>query len=98
MSIRILESAKLDLTLGFHFYENQEEGLGFSFLDSLFADIDSLQLYAGIHAKVFGFHRSLAARFPFAIYYSLEANEVFVHAVLDCREDPERTQDRLRNP
>jgi hypothetical protein len=29
------------------FYERQETGLGWYFLDSLFSDIDSLLLYAG---------------------------------------------------
>jgi hypothetical protein len=35
---------------GFRFYEAQDEGLGDYFLNSIFSDIDSLQLYAGIHA------------------------------------------------
>jgi len=32
-------------------------------------DIDSLQLYGGIHQKYFGFHRMLSRLFPFTIYY-----------------------------
>lgn len=44
MKIRILESASQDLIDGFHFYEKQAIGLGNYFLDSLFSDIDSLQV------------------------------------------------------
>ena len=57
MKIIILPSAREDLAEGFRFYEQQEEGLGSYFLESLFSDIDSLRLYAGIHRKVFGSHR-----------------------------------------
>jgi len=54
MRLRILESAKEDLIEGYHFYEEQTPGLGAYFLDLLFADIDSLVVYAGIHSKVNG--------------------------------------------
>jgi hypothetical protein len=55
------------------FYGEQGEGLGAYFLDSVFADIDSLTLYGGIHTKVFGYHRLLARRFPYAVYYRMDA-------------------------
>jgi hypothetical protein len=47
-------------------------GLGHYFLDSLFADIELLTDYSGVHASVFGYHRSLSKRFPFAIYYRVK--------------------------
>jgi hypothetical protein len=37
----------------------------------------------------------LASRFPWAIYYRLEKEEVVVRAVLDCRRDPARVAERL---
>lgn len=49
MKIKFLDSAHHDLIEGYWFYEKQEEGLGNYFLDTLFSDIDSLQIYAGIH-------------------------------------------------
>jgi hypothetical protein len=54
MRILILPSARDDLADGFAFYERQEAGLGNYFLESLFSDIESLRLYAGIHPKQFG--------------------------------------------
>jgi len=65
------------------------------FLDSLFSDIDSLQLYAGIHSVYFGYYRLLSRRFPFAIYYRVVNDVARVHAVLDCRRDPAAIEDRL---
>ena len=44
MKIIILPSARDDLADGFDFYERPRAGLGDYFLDSLFSDIDSLQL------------------------------------------------------
>ncbi|MCL0060446.1 transposase [Dehalococcoidia bacterium] len=69
MRIKLLSTALEDLSDGRLFYEKQGEGLGEYFFDSLFSDIDSLMLYGGIHPKVFGYHRMLSKRFPYAIYY-----------------------------
>jgi plasmid stabilization system protein ParE len=97
MKIKILESAKQDLREGFHFYEAQEAGIGSYFVESLFSDIESLRLFGGIHSVHFGrYHRLLSKRFPFAVYYRIEANEVRVYAVLDCRRDPAWIRKRLQ--
>ena len=95
MRIEILDEAQDDLVEGFRFYERQEAGVGSYFLDCLFSDIESLLLYAGIHQVVFGYHRSLSKRFPFAIYYRVDGNVAYVHAVLDCRRDPSWIRKRL---
>jgi len=97
MKIRILDSASQDLIDGYHFYEKQESGLGDYFIDSLFSDIDSLQIYAGIHPIFFGkYYRMLAKRFPFAVYYQVTGDEVLVYAVLDCRQNPAWVRQKLR--
>jgi plasmid stabilization system protein ParE len=96
MKIVILPSACDDLVDGFHFYEDQGEGLGVYFLESLFSDVDSLILYAGIHRKIFGSHRLLSKRFPYAIYYTIESQTIRVKAVLDCRRNPAVHRRKLR--
>jgi hypothetical protein len=88
MQLRILPSAFGDLDRGRAFYAQHGEELGDYFLDSLFADIDSLALYAGIHMIVWGFHRMLARRFPYAIYYKVDGDVCTVWRVLDCRRNP----------
>ena len=88
MTLSILPSALEDLAAGSAFYEQQQRGVGSNFLESLFSDIDSLAITAGVHRKVFGFHRLLAKRFPYAIYYTFEQGTVEIRAVLDCRRDP----------
>jgi plasmid stabilization system protein ParE len=95
MKIEILDLAEKDLIDGFIFYELQSKGLGDYFLDSLFSDIESLYLYAGIHTLHFGYYRLLAKRFPFAIYYRLHEDIIHVYAILDCRRNPAWIRDRL---
>ncbi len=97
VKIHILIAARQDLADGRDFYDRQAEGVGYNFLDSLFSDIDSLALHAGIHRKVFGFHRMLSRRFPWAVYYRFDAaGAVVVYRVLDCRQDPGKTRAALR--
>jgi plasmid stabilization system protein ParE len=98
MNVRILRSAFNDLAAGREFYERQGEGVGAYFFDSLFSEVDSLSVFGGIHGKTSGFHRLLARRFPYAIYYKMDsAGSVVVYRVLDCRQDPERIRKELKS-
>ena len=97
MRIQIFDNAKLDIVDGFPFYEAQANAVGHYFLDSLYSDIDSLGLYAGIHRKQpKDFHWMLSKRFPYAIYYTVADDLVSVHAILDCRQGPGRIEERLK--
>jgi len=94
--IEILDQAEQDLIEGFRFYESQQKGLGANFLTNLYADIESLRIYGGVHRQVFKtYHRLLSRRFPFAVFYQVRNNIVFIHAVLDCRRDPAWLRRRL---
>jgi len=96
VNVRLLESALRHLVEGHRFYEAQAPQLGTHFLRSLFSDIDALAVHGGVHPTFHGFHRSLSKRFPFAIYYTVAAEEVRVHAVLDCRRRPWWIREQLR--
>jgi hypothetical protein len=96
VKVEILGAALEDLCEGRFFYEKQGEGVGEYFLDALFSDSDSLVLYGGIHAEVFGFHRLLARRFPYAIYDKMGDDVAVVFRVLDLRQNPRKTRDALR--
>ncbi len=98
MKLRILSSALQDLKAGRDFYERQAPGMGNYFQECLFDDIDRLTRHGGIHRIVFGFHRLLSKRFPYAIYYRIDGQDMaVVYRVLDCRRDPDGTQDDLRD-
>ena len=96
MKVKILSLAIHDIESGQRFYEQNQQGLGIYFLDTLFSDIDSLLLYAGVHQQFFGYYRSLSKRFPYAIYYKMNAETIEVWRVLDCRENSVKTANALK--
>jgi hypothetical protein len=58
VKIEILDQAEQDLLEGFQFYEEQQKGLGTYFPANLFSDIESLQLYGGVHRQAYKkYHR-----------------------------------------
>jgi hypothetical protein len=96
MKIEILDQATRDLVDGCRFYEEQGVGLGSYFLTNLYADIESLRIYAGIHHRTYkNYYRLLSRRFPFAVFYTIGENTVYIHAVLDCRRNPAWIRKRL---
>lgn len=96
MKVRILSSASRDLIEGYRFYEDQAEGVGSRFLDTLFFEIDSLAVTGGIHPLHFEkYHRLLSKKFPFAVYYRVEGQTILIYAVLDCRRNPAWIRRRL---
>ena len=97
MSIVLHDAARQDLLAGYWFYEEQSAGLGAYVLDSLYSDVDSLLIHHGVHRMVFGAHRSLSKRFPFAIYYETNETTISVLAILDCRRDPAMILRHLHN-
>ena len=98
MRIKISEDASQDLINGYNFYEEQEPGVGEYFLDSLFSSIDSLVLYYGIQQKFFGkYFRMLSRTFPYAIYYSHDEEIIYIHSVLDVRQNPTFIKHRLED-
>ena len=88
MKIKITDDAKFHIENAIKFYESQNSGLGRYFLDSISSDIESLQIYFGIHIKIKNYYRFLSKRFPYAVYYKYDEKNIYIYAVLDCRKNP----------
>jgi plasmid stabilization system protein ParE len=84
----VLSDAAQDIEAARDFYEVQEVGVGDYFVDSVLSDIESIAEFSGIHPQHFEFHRMLASRFPFGIYYREHGPQTRVFAVLDLRRNP----------
>ncbi|PVY75499.1 hypothetical protein C8D92_107222 [Tamilnaduibacter salinus] len=93
----LLDDAVGDLDAAVSFYESMECGLGDYCFDSLISDIEGLTFFAGIHPVHFGAHCLRAKRFPFNIYYEWDDEKVVVLGVLDMRQQPEKSLQRLRS-
>ena len=95
--IKLHPEAVNDLLAGKKFYNQQSQGIGEYFWDSLISDIESLFIYSGIHSKYFSYYRLLSKRFPYAIYYEIENGIAYVLAVLPLRRNPAWLKDQLEN-
>jgi plasmid stabilization system protein ParE len=87
--------ADLDVEAAFAWYENERPGLGLEFLSELRA------AYNRIAAGPFGYQelrsgirRALLRRFPYAVYFAVDADLVVVVAVLHVSRDPAAWQRR----
>jgi plasmid stabilization system protein ParE len=97
MTVRVLKIARADLTAGYWFYEQQEPGLGDYFLRRIYEDLELLGRSAGIHRKTAsGFHKMIARRFPYAIFYRINGDTAEVLAILDGRRSPEWIRQQLK--
>ena len=96
MNLHFHERAVADLIDGQSFYERQSPGLGDYFHKSLYSEINSLRLYAGIHRKISGCHRMVSRKFPYAVFYKIEGGDVWIWRVLDCRRDPRWIERQVR--
>lgn len=64
MTVLILEDAAEDLESGAQFYESCATGVGDYLLDSIFSDLDSLILFAGVHPIYFGIPSAAVEAIP----------------------------------
>jgi hypothetical protein len=71
MNVEVRIEAHLDIAEGVAFYDRQGYVAGDYFYQRIFEDIDSLSETGGIHERHFGYHRKIASRHPFLIYYRM---------------------------
>ena len=95
-NVQVLSEAVDDLEVGKAFYERQELGVGTYFWDTLLSDIESLVIFAGVHAKYYGCYRMLSKRFPYAVYYEIRDDAAYVIAVLPLRRDLKWIRTKLK--
>lgn len=94
-SVVFRAAAEADLREAYQWYEAQREGLGESFLLSIEAASAAIQRSPESYPIVYKHvHRALIRRFPFGIFYLVEAEQVVVIAVLHVRRDPKHWQRR----
>lgn len=86
----------LDVAATFTRYEIEQGGLGQEFLDELRATYDRVAdgplKYQHLRA---GIRRALVHRFPYAVYFAIEADAIVVLTVLHVSRNPAEWQ-RLR--
>ena len=78
------------------YYESLEPGLGEAFYLEIRAAIERiLQLPTAWPTLTGDVHRCFAHRFPYAVLYSIEADGIYIVAVMPLRRDPMYWAERL---
>ena len=89
--------ARVDLLDAFHWYQNQQEGLGHDFkscVNDAFLQLEKHpKFYKKVHADI---RRVIIKKFPFGIFYVVKDNEVTILAVLHARRNPIKWKSRGR--
>ena len=93
--VRLRPEAELDLADAAFWYEAQQNGLGRQFLGealAVFAALaDSPHLHPVVHRNT---RRALLRRFPFGVYYRIEAATIVVVADMHGSRNPNRWKQR----
>jgi plasmid stabilization system protein ParE len=89
--------AEEDIRSTRHWYEQQAPGLGLEFLRAVEAGVARIERTPDLYAVVDeNTRRARLRRFPFAIYYEIETDQLVVYAVWHHRRDPRGWQQRAR--
>jgi len=95
-AVRTESAVEADVEAAFDWYEGEEPGLGFEFLEELRAAyhriLDHPFGYQDIRS---GIRRALTRRFPYAVYFSVEGETIVIVAVLSTARDPAAWQRRI---
>jgi plasmid stabilization system protein ParE len=94
---RIVSDARVDRDIGavYAWYENEREGLGAELLAELRATytriVDGPLRYQVLRSDI---RRAMLRRFPYAVYFAVEADSIIVVAVLHASRNPSAWQRR----
>jgi plasmid stabilization system protein ParE len=93
--VRYSSEAFADVAEAFSWYQARRAGLGWEFVDALDVALGVLQGMPEAGPEVHrGLRRALLHRFPYALYYRLDASGIWVRGVLHMHRHPRRWQAR----
>jgi len=94
--LTIKPEAADDIREAFDYYEDKRPGLGSEFVGALDATLDTIQRLPLAYAQVRqNARRAPLNRFPYLVIYTVEDDEIFVHACIHGKRDPRQWQRRL---
>ena len=87
--------AEEDLLEAFHWYEEQNRGLGSEFFQSVEVCISNIQSNPEAYPIIYKtIRRALLRRFPFGIFYVVDKEVITIIACFHFRRDPSHWQKR----
>ena len=93
--LTVRRAAKADIRWAARWYEGQRPGLGRAFVQQIDALLNRVRVnpmqYQVVHREA---RRAIPRRFPYGVFYRIDALNVLVFAVVDLHRDPSTWQDR----
>ena len=97
-NLRFLPEVEEDVIAGYVWYEGKSLGLGEEFLRIFYACAGELPRNPLLYQKVYNeFRRRLLRRFPYAIYFMVEGDQIVVFGLFHCARDPRTIKGKLRD-
>lgn len=97
-TLRFLPEVEEDVIGGYVWYEAKLSGLGEEFLRVFYACAGEISRNPLLYPKVYGdFRRRLLRRFPYAIYFMVNDNQIIVFGLFHCARDPRTIITKLRD-
>lgn len=97
-SLRFLPEIAEDVIAGYAWYEAKSNGLGEEFLRIFYACSGELPQNPLLYPKVYSdFRRRLLRRFPYAVYFMIEDDQVIVLGLFHCARDPHTIESLLQD-
>jgi len=88
-TLAFLPEVEDDIAAGYAWYEEKSRGLGEEFLRTFYSCAGQIKRNPLFYLKRDpGFRRCLLRRFPYAIYFTVEADQVLICGVFHSARDP----------
>jgi hypothetical protein len=97
-TLRFLPEVEGDAINGYVWYEAKSGGLGEDFLRMFYACANEIPLNPLLYKKIYqDFRRRLLRRFPYAIYFTIEKNQITVFGLFHCARNPRAINEELQD-
>ena len=97
-TLRFIPEVEEDVINGYVWYETKSRGLGEDFLRMFYAFANEILWNPLLYPKVYqDFRRRLLRRFPYAIYFTIETEQIIVFRLFHCARKPQAINEELQN-
>jgi toxin ParE1/3/4 len=97
-TLQFLPEVEEDVFNGYVWYETKSRGLGEDFLRMFYASANEIPWHPLLYPKVYqDFRRRLIRRFPYAIYFTIENDQIIVFGFFHCARNPQVVKTTLQN-
>ncbi len=97
-TLQFLPEVEEDVFNGYVWYETKSRGLGEDFLRMFYASANEIPWNPLLYPKVYkDFRRRLIRRFPYAIYFTIENDQIIVFGFFHCARNPQVVKTTLQN-